>query len=159
MTDARRGSRVPWPRRPDGAVLHPGGMTAGSRGSSEATPPEPMLQDEMHPGRGARGGADMFGARSRRCLAPLQGADPITLRSRGYRCAQPPANFRHPFRILQSGLQCFRRSLHLGSQPLNALLQQCFWSVFVGSSLSILPCRFHFYSPCRLLFLDPLLVD
>jgi hypothetical protein len=72
-----------------GAMIHPGGMTDGSRGLSAATPPDPTLNDEMHPGRGARGRADTWSGRSRRCLAPCQGADPIPPQSGGIAALNP----------------------------------------------------------------------
>jgi len=72
-----------------GAMLHPGGMIDGSRGLSEATPPDPILSDEMHPGRGARGRADSLSARSRQSLAPLQGAGAISPRSGGIAALNP----------------------------------------------------------------------
>jgi hypothetical protein len=39
----------------------------------------------------------------RTILAPRQGADDVLPMVRGYRCAQPPAGFWHPFRTLTCG--------------------------------------------------------
>jgi len=55
-----------------------------------------------HVSRTLKGCEDGVGFAPRGFLAPLQGAANVWAVVLGYRCAQPQANFRHPFRMLQA---------------------------------------------------------
>jgi hypothetical protein len=103
LTDVRPAPQVFGFCRRAGAMIHPGGMMDGSRGLSEATPPDPMLKDEMHPGRGCQ----RAGGHLERLVAPvsgtLSGCGSNSSAIRGCCCAQPPATCWQP-----SGLGCAR---------------------------------------------------
>ena len=84
----------------------PGGLPDGSRGLSEATPPDPAREVRCTPEGCQRRLSRVV---SPRALAPLRGAVPLAL-FRGYRSAQPPATFCHPL----SGVMGWPRFRQIG---------------------------------------------
>ncbi len=93
--------------RPQG---HPGGMKAISRGLSVAIPPvTPRMQP--HPGRGASKD------RTQRAAGTPPGCRPLEPLLRGCRCAHPPANGSHPFRMQGRAAAPRGRVDEIGEEP------------------------------------------
>ncbi len=80
------GGRTNWRETNDDLSLHPEGMSAISRGLSEATPPETEAMTARTPVGVPAGCCDPYRGRFRRDRSS----------NRGYRFAQPPANCWEP---------------------------------------------------------------
>jgi hypothetical protein len=104
----------PWPTARLGEVLwnneNARGVPEISRGLRRtATTPPDTRSNNFCTLKGCENGSDFL---RRTILAPLQGAEDFSFVSGGYRCAQPPANFSHPFRMPGRGSASRSRFAH-----------------------------------------------